>query len=191
MRRFMTTSMFVSVVLLAGALCLAEDTKPDAAGAKTDSPEMWEAYKKMWEGQWETTFTMSEDATDGSGLKRGEKIEATMTDEVILDGNGMLITRIIRNAQDQVISQQKCLASWCPKEKAILLRELSSDGARSDGVIMMLDGQEHHRSTHTDAKGNQTVIRLVVTGVDKDNNRLQIVEGPLSGFEITWKRKSE
>ena len=46
MRRFVTMSMLVSVVLLACGVCFAQDKQADAAGAKADSPDMWEAVQE-------------------------------------------------------------------------------------------------------------------------------------------------
>ena len=79
MRRFVTTFMFVSVLLTA-AVCLAQDNKSDAAGAKSDSPAMWEAYKKMWEGKWETKGTMPVDHGKNPGRTYRRKGDPTQVD---------------------------------------------------------------------------------------------------------------
>ena len=109
MRRFVTMSMLFSVVLLAGGICFAQDKQADAAGAKADSPDMWAAYKKMWEGQWETTVPMP----DGGELKGETKFE------VILDGHAVLMTRNWSSGQNTF--KEMALGSWCPKQKAIVL----------------------------------------------------------------------
>ena len=67
--------MFVSVVLLACGVCFAQDKQADAAGAKADSPDMWEAYKKVWEGEWEATITFPADLDNGP--KKGDKWHGT------------------------------------------------------------------------------------------------------------------
>ncbi len=186
MRRFMSTSMFVSVVLLAGAVCLAQDAKPDTAGAKSDSPDMWEAYKQMWEGQWETTITFSEDLDNGP--KKGDTIAATLTNEVIVSGHGMLVTRLIRSPSGELLMEQKGLACWCPKQKAILLHELNTMGGRGESVIKLVDGQEHSAGSFIDADGNASSISTTTSVIDKDTNKIKIVDGLMKGFEIVYKR---
>ncbi len=188
MRRFVTTSMFIPVVLLACGVCFAQDKNPDAAGAKTESPDMWEAYKKMWEGKWETTITMPMDVP-GTAIKKGDRFTGTMTDEVIVNGNGLLVTRIFRNPNGEVVVEQKGLASWCPKQKAILLHEVSTIAGRTEGVIKMVDGQEQHASTEIDAQGQETAGCTVTTSINENANQIKVTEGPYKGFEMTWKRK--
>ncbi len=177
MRHFVTTSMLATFVLLAGAVCLAQDTKPDAAGAKTDSPEMWEAYKKMWEGQWETTFQMA----DG-GEGRGE-----CTAEVILDGHAVLISRTWNSPQSSV--KQMVLGCWCPKQKAIVLHGVGGGGGQMATVIKLVDGEEHATISRIAADGTENSSRTVSTVIDKDTCQVRFLEGQFEGAEITWKRK--
>lgn len=189
MRRFVATSLLVSAVLLAAEVCFAQDKQPAAAGAKAESQDMWAAYKKMWEGEWEATITMPQDVEGNPKIKKGDTLSAVMTDEVIFGGNGLLITRIFRNVRGEVISEQKGLANWCPKQKAIILREISNDGGSSNAVIKMIDGQEHNTSTEIDAQGTETVSRLVVTAIDNNTHQFKVIDGLMAGFEMTWKRK--
>ncbi len=186
MRRFVTTSMLVSVVLLAGGICFAQDKQTDAAGAKADTSDMWAAYKKMWEGQWETTITFPVDLDNGP--KKGDKITATLTNEVIAFGHGILVTRLIRSSGGELVMEQKGLASWCPKQRVILLHELNTMGGRGDSVIRIVDGQEHLAASFIDADSKESSISTITAVVDKDTNKIKILDGPMEGFEITYKR---
>ena len=186
MRRFVTMSLLVLVVLLAGGICFAQDKQADAAGAKADSPDMWAAYKKMWEGEWEATITFAVDLDNGP--KKGDKFTATLTNEVIVFGHGMLVTRLIRSPSGELVMEQKGLASWCPKQKVILLHELNTMGGRGDSVIKLVDGQEHSTASFIDADGKESSISTITAVVDKDTNKIKIVDGPMEGFEITYKR---
>ncbi len=188
MRCFVTTSMFVSV-LLAAAVCLAQDKKPDAAGAKADSPDMWEAYKKMWEGKWETKGTMPADLPGKVVIKNGERYTVPMMDEVILNGHAMLINTTFRLGDSEHVIEQKGLACWCPKQKAVLLYELNDIGERSEGVVKTGNGVEHMTLTNIDAEGLTTTSHTQSTAIDQDTIKGKFLDGPFEGFEITWKRK--
>ncbi len=179
MQRFMTFSVLAPLVWLTGSMCMAQETKP----------VMWEAYQKMWEGTWETTLTMPIDLPGKVAITKGDEFTGTMTDEVILDGHAMLITRTFRRAKDGLILEQKGLASWCPKKKAILLYELSSTGERAESVITLVPGQEEVTGTGYDADGNESTSRTQSTVTDPNTITLKFLDGPLKDFEVTWKRK--
>ena len=122
-------------------------------------------------------------------IKKGEEFTGTMTDEVILDGHGMLITRVFRRASDGLILQQKGLAGWCPKQKAVLLHEFANMGERSESVIKIVDGREHLTGKDIDAEGSEFTSHTQATVVDQNTITLKFLDGPFEGFEITWKRK--
>jgi hypothetical protein len=189
MRRFVATSLLVSAVLLAAEVCFAQDKQPAAAGANAESQDMWAAYKKMWEGEWVTSFTMPMDVEGSLGIKKGDKFTGTTKIEVILGGNGLLITRVFRNAKDEVVVEGKALASWCPKQKVILLHELATLGGHTEGISKVVDGQEHNTSTLIDAEGKESVTHSVGTVINENANKVKSIDGALAGLEVTWKRK--
>ena len=179
MRRFVTMSMLVSVVLLAGGFCFAQDKQADAAGTKADSPDMWAAYKKMWEGQWETTVPMP----DGGELKGETKFE------VILDGHAVLMTRNWSSGQNTF--KEMALGSWCPKQKAVVLNGNDSAGGRFESIAKLVDGEEEDSFSRIAPDGTEDVSRTTVT-VDSENTYQQkITEGRYAGAEVTWKRKNK
>ncbi len=149
---------------------------------------MWQQYKQMWRGEWETSLLMPVDAEE-IGLKQGDMVTGIMTDRPILQGHGLQITRTFSNSAGDVVLTQRCLASWCPKAKKILLYELSSTGERTEAVIEMVDGQEHNSGTTTQADGEQITGKLIATMEGKNTRQLKVTEGPAAGFEITWTRK--
>ncbi len=179
MRRFVTMSMLVSVVLLVGGICFAQDKQTDAAGAKADPSDMWAAYKKMWEGEWTTTIAMP----DGGELK----CESTI--EVILDGNAVQITRTWSLTQGTL--KMKALGSWCPKRKAIVIHEVNSHGGRTESVVTLVNGEERNSLSHFAPDGTEESSRVVTTVIDSDTYQLKFVEGRFAGGELTWIRKKK
>jgi hypothetical protein len=179
MRRIVTSSILASVVLLAGTVCLAQEKKSDAAGAKADSPEMWEAYKKMWEGKWETTVPMP----------NGGELKGVATIEVILDGHAVLVTRNWSTGQNAF--HEKALGSWCPKRKVIVLDVCDSAGGRAESIVKLVDGEEQNSISRTALDGTEESTRTIVTVTDKDTYQLKITEGRYAGAEVTWKRKKD
>jgi hypothetical protein len=176
MRRFVTLSMFVSVLLTA-AVCLAQDNKSDAAGAKADAPAMWEAYKKMWEGKWETTITMP----------NGEEVTAKSTVEVILNGKAVL-SSATWTYQGGTLNI-KSIGSWCPKRKSIVVHTVGSDGGQSEAVITLDNGEERGSTSFIDADGTEESNKSVVTLIDPDTIKVTFLEGRFAGGEFTWKRE--
>ena len=179
MRRVVITLMLVWAVLLTCGFCFAQDKQADAAGAKTDSPDMWQAYKQMWEGEWETTVPMP----NGGELKGEAKIE------IILDGHAVLVTRVF--SSDQSTFKEKALGSWCPKRKAIVLNGNDSAGGRTESIVKLVDGEEQDSNSRVAPDGTEESSRLTVTISDKDNYHLKITEGRYAGAELTWKRKTK
>ena len=188
MRRFMTTSAFVSIGLMTCVVCMAQNEQSDAPDAKANSPTMWQQYKQMWRGEWETSLVMPVDAEE-IGLKQGDKLTGTMIDKPILQGHGLQITRTFRNSEGDVVVTHRCLASWCPKVKKILLYELTSAGERTEAVIEIVDGEEHNSGTTIQPNGEQITGSVIVTKEGKNTRKLKVTEGPATGFEITWTRK--
>ncbi len=175
MRRFVTTSMF-ALVLLTAAVCVAQDDKSDDAGAKADSPAMWQAYKKMWEGKWETTITMP----DG-------EVTAASTVEVIVGGKAVL-SSATWTYQGGTLNI-KSIGNWFPKRKSIVVHTVGSDGGQSDAVITLDNGEERGSTSFIDADGTEESSKSVVTLIDPDTIKVTFLEGRFAGGEFTWKRK--
>jgi hypothetical protein len=173
MRRFVKTSMLVSMVLLAGTVCLGQDR----SSAASNSSEMWEAYKKMWEGKWEVTLR-----TGDGGEGRGEKIV-----EVILDGRAVWISDTWSSQLGSV--QQRTLGSWCPKQQAIVLHRVGGGGGRTMSVVKLVDGKVHSSNSHIAVDGTENSSRVVAAVIDEDTNQVTVVEGLYAGTDLTWKRK--
>ena len=178
MRRFVTLSMFV-LVLLTTAVCLAQDNKSDAAGAKADSPAMWETYKKMWEGKWETTIT----------TPNGEDVTAKSTVEVILDGKAILESATWSYSGGTM--SLKRIGNWCPKRKSIVTHTVDTWGGQSEAVITLVDGEERGTATFVDADGTEDSTKSVITVSDNDTIKVAFVEGRWAGGGFTWKRKKD
>ena len=177
MRRFVTMSMLVSAVLLVGDICFAQDKQADAAGAKADSPDMWAAYKKMWEGQWETTIQ----------TPNGDEVKGESTVEVILDGKAVLSTSTWRLRGDTM--NQKTIGSWCPKRQSIVVHGVDSSGGLSDEVLTLVNGEERGSTSFIDADGTEGISKTVITLIDKDTIKVTFVEGRFAGAEFSFKRK--
>ena len=177
MRRFVTMSMLVSAVLLACEVCLAQDKQSDAAGAKADSPDMWEAYKKMWEGEWEATVPLP----DGGELKGETKIE------VILDGKAVLTTGTWKLRGETM--NQKTIGSWCPKRQSIVVHGVDSSGGLSDEVLTLVNGEERGSTSFIDADGTEESNKSVITLIDPDTIKVTFVDGRFAGGEFSFKRK--
>lgn len=173
MRSVVTTSALVSMVLLAGNVCLTQDS----SSSNSNSSEMWEAYKKMWEGKWEVTIRM-----DDGGEGRGEKIV-----EVILDGRAVWISDTWSSPQGSL--QQRALGSWCPKQQAIVLHGVGGGGGRTMSVVKLVDGKEHSSISRIAVDGTENSSRIVATVIDEDTNQVTFVEGRYEGAELIWKRK--
>lgn len=173
MRRFVTTSVLVWVVLLAGNVCLAQDS----SSATSNSSEMWEAYKTMWEGKWEATIPR-----DDGGEGRGET-----NVEVILDGHAVWISRTWSFPERSV--EQRMLGSWCPKQQAIVLHGVGGGGGQTMSIVTLVDGNEHSSISRIASDGTESNSRTVTTVIDKDSYHMKFVEGQFEGTEFTWKRK--
>ncbi len=177
MRHIRMTSMLVSAALLAGTTSFAQEKQSDAGGAQAASPDMWEAYKKMWEGKWETAITTPE----------GEQVSATMTFEVILDGTAVLTsaTWSFRGGSMDI----KSLESWCPKRKSIVAHSVNSWGGHGEGVFTLVTGEERGSTTFVDPDGTEGSDKSVSNLIDQDSIKVKFVEGRFAGAEFTWKRK--
>ena len=187
MRHILTSLVLASIVLLGAAVCLAQEEDLENSGTKVGASDMWEAYKKMWEGNWETRITFP--VSLPSGPQKGDTFTATMSNEVIASGHGMLIARCIRTVNGAVVMEQKGLASWCPKRKAIILCEVNTDGGRGENVIEIVDGKEQMSATFIDASGDESSMKSTTSAPDVDTRTIRILDGPMADFEIVYKRK--
>ena len=188
MRHILTSFLLTSVVLLGVTVCCAQEKDPENSGTKVAASDMWEAYKNMWEGNWETRITFP--VSLPSGPQKGDTFTATMSNELIASGHGMLITRCIRNVNGDVVMEQKGLASWCPKRKVIILCEVNTDGGRGENVIEVVDAKEHVSATFVDASGDESSMKSTTSAPDVDSRTIRILDGPMADFEIVYKRKN-
>jgi hypothetical protein len=177
MRHILMTSMLVAAALLVVTASFAQEKQSDAGGALAASPDMWEAYRKMWEGKWETAITTPE----------GDKATATMTVEVILDGKAVLTsaTWSFRGGSFDI----KSLDTWCPKRKAIVSHSANSLGGRAEAVFTLVNGEERGSTTYFDPDGTEDSNKSVSNLTDPDAINVKFVEGRFAGAEFTWKRK--
>jgi hypothetical protein len=177
MRHILMTSMLVAAALLVVTASFAQEKQSDAGGALAASPDMWEAYRKMWEGKWETAITTPE----------GDKATATMTVEVILDGKAVLTsaTWSFRGGSIDI----KSLEAWCPKRKSIVAHSVNSLGGHGEGVFTLANGEERGSTTFVDPDGTEGSDKSVSNLIDQDSIKVKFVEGRFEGGEFTWKRK--
>ena len=169
MQRFVTTATLFAAVLLAGTVCFAQDAKP----------EMWDAYKKVREGKWETTLTTAE----------GVVVTATLNVEVIFDGKAVLESATWTSGGGTL--NLKGIGNWCPKQKSIVTRTVDSWGGHSEAVITLADGEERGSTTLIDADGTEDSTKSVTTVIDNDTLKVAFVEGRWAGGGFTWKRKRD
>lgn len=180
MRHVLTAASVMALAVLLGfGVSIAQEKQPGDAGAKAESPDMWTAYKKMWEGEWTTSIPMP----DGGELK------CDTTIEVILDGNAVEITRNWSLAEGTL--KLKALASWCPKRKAIVIHEVNSHGGRTEAVVTLLNGEERNSMTLIDPDGTEESSLALTKVIDSDTYQLKFVEGRFAGGDLTWKRKKK
>ena len=169
MQRFVTTAALCSAVLLSGTVCFAQEAKP----------EMWDAYKKLWEGKWETTLTTPE----------GVVVTATSTIEVILGGKAILESATWSYSGGTM--SLKRIGNWCPKQKSIVTHTVDTWGGQSEAVITLLEGEERGTATFVDADGTEDSTKSVITVIDNDTLKVAFVEGRWAGGGFTWKRKKD
>lgn len=178
MQRFTTTIALFCYVLLAGSICFAQEGTPEG-GAQPASPEMWDAYKKRWEGKWETTITTPD----------GVVVTATSTVEAILDGKALLGSETW-SANGAALNLKR-LCSWCPKRKSIVTHSVDSWGGHAAAVITLANGEERGLATLIDADGTEDSTKSVITVLDQDTIKVAFVEGRWAGSAFTWQRKKE